>query len=337
VVYNHQWQRELPSRRMMAYFDTLTPTHTVTINGIDYVKIYDMQNVPATDFTVQWGGAIDLLYYDTIPGNLYPGHLFEMTMYLNKSAPLPLDYKIKVNIVDQNGNVFMTKEGKPLEINTSEWTIGHILRDDTFHQEVPAETPTGLYRIEVSFYDPATFDHLPAVQLNSGQLLNDPYVLDYLVIGDWPPSAQVKLDPPVVLGEIVELQGAAMMNAQGEEEALAGKSLSPGDAIDLRLHWRVDDFIHDDYTTFVQVIGPDGTIVTQADRRPLDGFVPTSYWSPRQEMVDDYPLQLPADAPSGEYRLVVGWYDLDTMSRLPMTQGGNPIGDAYQVATFTVR
>jgi hypothetical protein len=178
--------------------------------------------------------------------------------------------------------------------------------------------------------------------MNNGQLLNDPYVLDYLVIGDWPPPAQVKVEPPVVLGEMVALQGAALAGAEvvgasGSEQALAGQSFAPGDALELRLHWRVQRFIHDDYTTFVQVIGPEGTIVTQADSRPLQGFVPTSYWSPRQEMVDAYPIRLPPDAPSGDYRLVVGWYDLDTMARLPMTQAGDPIGDAYQVATFTVR
>jgi len=54
-------------------------------------------------------------------------------------------------------------------------------------------------------------------------------------------------------------------------------------------------------------------------------------------MMDDYPLQLPTDAPAGDYRLVVGWYDLETMTRLPMTQGDDAIGDVYQVATFTVR
>jgi hypothetical protein len=337
VVYNHQWQRELPSRRMMAYFDTLPPTHTVTINNIDYVKIYNMHGAPAPDFTVRWGNAFDLLYYDSTPGNLYPGHLFEMTMYLNKSAPLDQDYKLKVQAVNQAGQSFLTKEGNPLELRTSQWDVGYILRDDTYNKIVPLDTPAGLYRTEVSFYDPVTFDHLPAVQLNNGQPLADPYVLDYVVIGDWPPPAQIKVEPPVVLGELVELNGAALVDAEDKEQPLAGKHLAPGDALDLRLHWRVHNFIHNNYTTFVQVIGPDGKIVTQADRRPLNGFVPTSYWPPRQEMMDDYPIQLPADAPAGDYRLLVGWYDLETMARLPMSQGGNAIGDAYQVASFTVQ
>jgi hypothetical protein len=78
-------------------------------------------------------------------------------------------------------------------------------------------------------------------------------------------------------------------------------------------------------------------MITQADRRPLDGFIPTSYWPPKQMMADDYTIQLPDDAPSGDYTLLVGWYDLETMNRLPMSQAGNVISDAYPVATFTVR
>ena len=48
-------------------------------------------------------------------------------------------------------------------------------------------------------------------------------------------------------------------------------------------------------------------------------------------------MTLPADAPPGNYRVIIGWYDLATMERLPMTQNGKAIGDAYEVATFTVQ
>src|SRR5690606_4275854 len=46
VIYNHQWQRELPSRRMIAYFDTLTPIHSVWLDGINYAGVYDMRDAP---------------------------------------------------------------------------------------------------------------------------------------------------------------------------------------------------------------------------------------------------------------------------------------------------
>lgn len=337
AVYNHQWQREQPTRRTLAYFDSLTPVHTVNLNGIEYVKIYNLQDAPPSDYNVAWGDAINLMYYEKPAGDMYPGQLFKLYMYYVKSAPLEIDYKSKLRVVNQAGHTLLLNERKPLGMNTSEWKIGEILIDDSSQIVIPEDAPSGLYRIEISFYDPDTFDHLPAVQINNGQLLPDPYVLDYLVVGDWPPAPAIKVNPPVSLGGLVELKGAALVDAAGQEQALAGKSFAPGDAIDLRLSWYVQDFIHNDYTTFVHVIGPDGSVITQADQQPLHGFVPTAYWSPRQGMTDDYTIQLPPDAPNGEYRLLVGWYDLATLARLPMTQAGKPIGDAYQVATFTVR
>jgi hypothetical protein len=118
---------------------------------------------------------------------------------------------------------------------------------------------------------------------------------------------------------------------------LAGKSFAPGDSIPIRLHWRAQKFIHSNYTNFVHVVGPDGSIIAQADRLPLDGFIPTSYWPPQQVMGDNYIIELPNDAPNGEYQLLVGWYQLETLTRLPMSQANKAIGDAYPMATFTVR
>lgn len=342
VIYNHQWQRELPNRRMMAYYDTQSPIHTVNLSQIDYVKIYDMRDAPQTQYTVEWGpqpgqGGIRLTYYDTFSGAMYPGQRYDMTMYFIKTGPLPLDYNLKVRMVNEQGHELLLKEGFPLGTPTSLWDPAQVLRDNAYQVDIPEGTPPGLYRIELSWYDPATFEHLPGVQVSTGKLVPDPYILDYLIVGDWPPPAQVKVEPPVLLGDLAQLQGAALLEAGDREVALAGKQFAPGASFDLRLHWRANRFIHTDYTTLAHVVGPDGALVTQADRQPMAGFLPTSYWPPRQQIVDTYTVQLPPDAPAGDYRLLVGWYDLATLTRLPMTQAGQPIGDAYPVATFTVR
>jgi hypothetical protein len=138
----------------------------------------------------------------------------------------------------------------------------------------------------------------------------------------------------------VKLYGAALLQEDGTSVAPQGQTLTPGATHIVRLFWEAEEFIHTDYTVFVHLIGPDGTPLVQADSRPLNGFIPTSYWPPRQQIADDHSFTLPADAPPGEYRLVVGWYDLANLQRLPMTQdgaaGGGALGDAYTVATFTV-
>ena len=53
VLYFLQKQRQLPSPKILAYFQNLTPEHVITINGIDYAWIYNMKQVgePAAPLT----------------------------------------------------------------------------------------------------------------------------------------------------------------------------------------------------------------------------------------------------------------------------------------------
>jgi hypothetical protein len=44
VLYIHQWQRQMPSPEILAYFEQLTPVHIVQINDFEYAWVYDMHN-----------------------------------------------------------------------------------------------------------------------------------------------------------------------------------------------------------------------------------------------------------------------------------------------------
>jgi hypothetical protein len=72
------------------------------------------------------------------------------------------------------------------------------------------------------------------------------------------------------------------------------------------------------YTSFSHLLGPDGQIWGQHDGLPLGGARPTTTWLPGEVIVDRYELPLLPAAPAGEYSLVVGFYDLLTMDRLPL-------------------
>jgi hypothetical protein len=336
VVYNHQWQRELPSRRQLAYFDQLTPEKSVWLNGLEYVRLYDLQGAPKPDYVVEWGDAIRLVYLDTFSGAMVPGQKFDMTMYFVKTHPLSINYNILVRMVDDAGHELLKVEGWPQGMATAQWHIGEILRNNDYQVEIPAGTPPGLYRIEVGFYDPATFDHLTAKSVNTGQPVPDPYVVDYLIVGDWPPTPAQRIRPPVDLGGQVQLEGVGLGKNGAAPVSPNGQTFAPGDSLTVRLNWRATRFIHRDYTVFVHLVGPDGTLLAQTDGQPRGGFIPTSYWPPRQQVADEHTLTIPTDAPPGDYRLLVGWYDLATMQRLPMTRDGQPSGDAFEVATVQV-
>jgi hypothetical protein len=112
----------------------------------------------------------------------------------------------------------------------------------------------------------------------------------------------------------------------------------PGDVIHVTLRWRGLRAMTKDYTVFVHLVGPDGRLHGQADSWPVEGTYPTSQWVPAREVLDPYAVRLETDAPPGRYRVEAGWYDLDTMERLPIVDGeGEPIGDSFVAGTFEVQ
>jgi hypothetical protein len=83
----------------------------------------------------------------------------------------------------------------------------------------------------------------------------------------------------------------------------------PGDKIPVSLYWDRLAGTSTDWTVFVHLVGGDGRNLAQADSPPLNNDYPTSLWRLPCEIHDVHILQIPADAPSGEYRIFVGLYD----------------------------
>ncbi len=106
-------------------------------------------------------------------------------------------------------------------------------------------------------------------------------------------------------------------------------ALIPGETSDLLLQWQALQPIAQNYTVFVQFIGPDGHVHGQVDQAPLQGTYPTNEWKAGEMLNDPYRLTLAPDAPSGDYQIAVGFYLLSTGERLLLyDEADNPIGDA---------
>jgi 4-amino-4-deoxy-L-arabinose transferase-like glycosyltransferase len=88
----------------------------------------------------------------------------------------------------------------------------------------------------------------------------------------------------------------------------------------LRLAWQATQPLADDYAAFVHLIGPDGQRYAQLDPR-----VPSAGLAARRYLTTDLVLQLPANAPPGQYRLVIGLYEPASGRRLAL--GGVPAVD----------
>ncbi len=90
------------------------------------------------------------------------------------------------------------------------------------------------------------------------------------------------------------------------------------DAANLRLvlYWQAVDRVGRDATVFVHLYDRDGKLWSQQDNPPVHGTFPTSQWEPNEIVADVYDLHLPGDLPPGEYELMVGMYDAQTLTRL---------------------
>jgi hypothetical protein len=128
----------------------------------------------------------------------------------------------------------------------------------------------------------------------------------------------------------------------GGKMELRGYDVSPGvgqagDDLELTLHWRALEPMDRDYTIFVHLIGPDGQLVAQHDGQPWwEVSLPTSTWTPGEELQDRHLLKLPPDTPPGTYSLRVGAYYWENLERLPLVENEVTVGDSVELGSLAI-
>ncbi len=88
-----------------------------------------------------------------------------------------------------------------------------------------------------------------------------------------------------------------------------------GDNLILTTTWTASTNPAYDAVMFVHAQNAQGETLAQADRQPLDGRYPTSYWYPGVVVTDVLTLPIPADTP---VTLTLGLYTLPDVARLPL-------------------
>lgn len=109
------------------------------------------------------------------------------------------------------------------------------------------------------------------------------------------------------VGNFAKLLGYKMETSQAK----------PGGILHLILLWQAIGEPGIDYTVFTHLVGPDGKIWGQKDNPPARGSRPTSTWLKGEFIVDEYIIPIHPTAPEGIYTLCIGFYNPQTLERLP--------------------
>jgi uncharacterized membrane protein len=94
----------------------------------------------------------------------------------------------------------------------------------------------------------------------------------------------------------------------------------PGGSVVLTLYWQADAPFDKNYTVFTHLLGPDETVLVNADHTPPK---PTLGWVPNEIIADSVNLTIPPNLPPGSYAIEVGLYDAadPAYQRLPLAEG----------------
>jgi mannosyltransferase len=131
---------------------------------------------------------------------------------------------------------------------------------------------------------------------------------------------------------------SAINRTFGDLITLEGAAINPrdplrGDVTAITLFWRAEQTITKRYKVFLHLLDKDGRIAAQRDSEPGGGAALTTTWKPGERVIDPHGLVMNPTLAAGEYRLIVGLYDLDNATeRLKVGES-----DFVELGTLTVR
>jgi 4-amino-4-deoxy-L-arabinose transferase-like glycosyltransferase len=281
--------------------------------------------LPASAVPLQttYGGQVRLVGYQVADSPLHPGEDFQVDLFWQALVPLETDYTVFVHLFDKDETRLAAAD---VQHATGQWLPGAI-QHQRYEITVAPDSPAPIVaHLDVGLYDEAL--RLLRPVSSDGHPL--PWTLLPLKVipESWPD-----------VGGITSVHAAFDFGAGHVQ--LAGYQLAPevprpGDVLALTLLWQPEVAPTEDYTVFVQLLDPDGQVVAQGDGPPRDGHYPTSWWAPGEIIVDTHPISLPPGLPAGDFRVLVGLYQLADGTRL-LVQAEETLGpDALILTTLEI-
>ncbi len=252
---------------------------------------------------------VQVLGYDLEPDPPQPGKPTRVLVYDRADKRMYPMYSASLHVTDVQGRLWGDYDGFPgtFYFPTFRWyELGEYYRD-AWSINLPADAPSGLYRIDLSWYPynlaTGTRDDAHEYRISLGTIR----------VGDISGGAIAHAQDARV-GDAIDFLGwnSAPTTASGSIPIARGQSL------DLDLFWRGDHTLPESYTVFVHLTDASGHVVATADSPPSQGDYPTDRWAAGEKVRDRHTLKIPADLAPGNYSIEIGMYTRSTGARLPI-------------------
>ncbi|MDP3047123.1 MAG: hypothetical protein Q8O07_06550 [Chloroflexota bacterium] len=273
---------------------------------------------------IRYGGVMELLGFDLDRRVVAPGDEPTLRLYWRSLAPMDRDYSIYIHARAADGRLLGQRDSYPGggARPTSQWRPGDILIDSYRIPITSAVTSSTMAYLDVGLYTLPDFALLPALDPQGNTVT--PVTARFRVR---PPAPAVAAGSPLyTVG-----QSLALDSWQAPAQVIAGQPIT------VSLSWRCIRTVDRDYTVFVQVLDFQNQVIAQTDGQPQGGGLPTSFWEQGENVVDVKVVRTPPALGAGQYRLVIGMYDLASGQRLPTRNGaGAETGDSITLGTIVV-
>lgn len=283
-------------RTVIEQFDVAYETQ-----GVLVLRATDWRNLSPAPMTTLTSpipfGPLALVSYESPNHPISQSPNLPVTLFWRGAAPISEQINTSLRLVGSDGTLVSRVDGPPARGMIPTNLFFDMALPDTKTLTIPAVLPDGVYRLEALAYSATTVTPLA-----------DPAPFAWLQKGQ-PPAPAERLDAAWQDGLV--LVGTDPIST----------TITPGATLSVRLVWSATTRPQHNYTMFVHLVDEQGVPLAQSDRQPLGGFYPTTAWSTAPWVAEHYPITVPAELPSGHYRLVVGIYDPVTNERLRRVDG----------------
>jgi hypothetical protein len=271
---------------------------------------------------VVFGDGLTLLGTDRDRGDLRPGETLALALYWQAEMSLQGILDVSIWLQGEQGRVLLW-EGAPVHglYPFAAWQSPEFVRD-RYALRLPTETPAGDYDLRLALLG-ADGTSLRTVGGAGSVSLYTMHVkaTDKL----WEPPA-FAYPVGARLGDKVELLGYDLDRQEAR----------PGETIHLTLVWRCLDEMDIAYTVFTHLLDAGEQVRGQKDNPPVGGSYPTTLWVSGEVVVDEYAIEIQADAPPGAHVIEVGMYDPGNVQRLPVIDPSGATGDRILLGSVRI-